>query len=42
MRHRATKVLEGSISKTLFNINSSNIFLNQSPKAKEREAKINI
>ena len=35
------KLLEENIGRTLFDINHSNIFLDQSPKAKEIKAKIN-
>ena len=35
------KLLEENIGKTFSNINCGNVFLDQSPKAKEVEAKIN-
>ena len=35
------KLLEENIGRTLFDINHSNIFLDQSPKAKEIKAAIN-
>jgi len=35
------KLLEANIGKTLYDINYSNIFLDQSPKAKEIKAKTN-
>ena len=39
--HDTIKLLEEYIGKTLFDINCRNIFLDQSPKAKEIKAKIN-
>ena len=41
IRHDTTKLLEENIGKTFSDINHSNIFLDQSPKAKEIKAKIN-
>ena len=41
VRHDTIKLLEENIGKKLFDINHSNIFLDQSPKAKEIKAKIN-
>ena len=41
VRLETIKLLEENISRTLFDINHSNIFLDQSPKAKEIKAKIN-
>ena len=39
--HETIKLLEENAAKTLFDINCSNIFLHQFPKAKETKAKIN-
>ena len=41
IRHDTIKFLEDNIGKTFSDINCSNIFLGQSPKAKEIKAKIN-
>ena len=41
IRHNTIKLLEENIGKTLSNINHSNVFLGQSPKATEIKAKIN-
>ena len=41
MRHDTIKLLEENISKIFPDINCSNIFLGQSPRAKEVKAKIN-
>ena len=41
VRHDIIKLLEGNIRKTFFDINCSNIFLDQFPKTKEIKAKIN-
>ena len=41
MRHDTIKLLEGNISKKFSDINRSNVFLGQSPKAIEIKAKIN-
>ena len=41
IRPEAIKLLEENIGRTLFDINCSNIFLEQSAKAKEIKAKIN-
>ena len=41
VRANTTKLLEENIGRTLFDINLSNIFLDQSPKAKEIKAKVN-
>ena len=41
IRHYTIKLLEENISKTLFDINHTNVFLGQSPKAIEIKAKIN-
>ena len=41
IRHDTIKLLEENISKTFSDINHSNIFLDQSPKAREIKAKIN-
>ena len=41
VRHDTIKLLEENIGKTFSDINHSNIFLDQSPKAKEIKAKIN-
>ena len=41
IRHSTIKLLEKNIGKTFFDINCSNIFLDQSPKGKEIKAKIN-
>ena len=41
IRHDTIKLLEENIGKTFSDINNSNIFLHQSPKAKEIKAKIN-
>ena len=41
VRHDTIKLLEENIGKTFSDINCSNIFLDQSPKAKEIKAKIN-
>ena len=41
IRHDTIKLLEENIGKTFFDINCNNIFLDQSPKAKEIKAKIN-
>ena len=40
IRHDTMKLLEENIGKTFSDINRSNIFLGQSPKAKEVKAKI--
>ena len=40
IRHRTTKLLEENIGKTFSDINCSNVFLGQSPKAIEIKAKI--
>ena len=42
IRHDIIKLLEETIGKTFSNINCSNIFLDQFPKANEIKAKINI
>ena len=42
IRHDTTKFLEENIGKTFSDINGSNIFLDQSPKAKEIKPKINM
>ena len=42
VRHDTTKFLEENIGKTFSDINGSNIFLDQSPKAKEIKPKINM
>ena len=42
VKHDTIKLLEENISKTFSDINCSNIFLDQFPKAKELKAKINI
>ena len=41
VRPETIKILEENISRTLFDINHSNIVLDLSPKAKETKAKIN-
>ena len=41
VRHKTIKLLEENIDGTLLDINHSNIFLGQFPKAKELRAKIN-
>ena len=41
IRHNTIKLLEESIGKTFSNINCTNVFLGQSPKAIEIKAKIN-
>ena len=41
IRHHTIKLLEENIGKTFSDINRSNIFLDQSPKAKELKEKIN-
>ena len=41
IRHDTTKLLEESISKTFSDINRTNVFLGQSPKAIEIKTKIN-
>ena len=41
MRHDTIKLLEENIGKTFSDVNHSNIFLDQSPKAIEIKAKIN-
>ena len=41
IRHDTIKLLEENIGKTFSDINHSNVFLGQSPKAKEIKAKIN-
>ena len=41
IRHDTIKLLEENIGKIFLDINHSNIFLDQSPKAKEIKAKIN-
>ena len=41
VRLEAIKLLEENIGRTPFDINSSNIFLDLSPKVKETKAKIN-
>ena len=41
IRHDTIKLLEKNIPKTFSDINHSNVFLGQSPKAKEIKAKIN-
>ena len=41
VRPETTKLLEENIGSTLFDISLSNTFLDLSPKAKERKAKIN-
>ena len=41
IKHDTVKLLKENIGRALFNINCSNIFLDQSPKSKEIEAKIN-
>ena len=41
IRHDTIKLLEENIGKTFFDINCSNVFLGQSPKAKEIKAKVN-
>ena len=41
VRPDTIKFLEENISRTFFDINHSNTFLNLSPKAKEMKAKIN-
>ena len=41
IRHDTIKLLEKNIPKTFSDINHSNVFLGQSPKAIERKAKIN-
>ena len=40
-RHDTIKLLEENIDKTFFNINHTNVFLSQPPKAIEIKAKIN-
>ena len=41
IRHDTTELLEENISKTFSDINPTNVFLGQSPKATERKPKIN-
>ena len=41
IRHDTIKLLEENIGKTFSDINRTNVFLGQSPKAKEIKAKIN-
>ena len=41
IRHDAIKLLEGNIGKTFTNINLTDVFSGQSPKATEIKAKIN-
>ena len=41
IRQDTIKLLEESIGKTFSDINHSNVFLDQSPKARERKTKIN-
>ena len=41
IRHDTIKLLKENIGKTFSDINRSNIFLDQTPKAKEIKAKIN-
>ena len=41
IRHDTIKLLEEVIGKTFFGINHTNIFLDQSPKAREIKTKIN-
>ena len=41
IRHDNIKLLEENIGKTFSDINPTNVFLGQSPKAKEIKAKIN-
>ena len=41
IRHDAIKLLEENIGKTFSDINHTNVFLGQSPKAKEIKAKVN-
>ena len=41
IRHDTIKFLEENIGKTFFDITHSNVFLGQSPKAKEIKTKIN-
>ena len=41
IRHDTKKLVKENIGKTFLDINQSNIFLDQSPKAKEIKAKIN-
>ena len=41
IRHVTIKLLEENIGKTFSDINRSNVFLGQSPKAKEIKGKIN-
>jgi len=41
VRHDTTQLLEETLSKTFSDINRTNVFLSQSPKAKEIKAKIN-
>ena len=41
LRPETIKLLEENIGRTLYDINHSNIFLDQFPKAKEIEAKMN-
>ena len=41
IRHDTIKLLEENIRKIFFDINHSNVFLGQYPKAKEIKAKIN-
>ena len=41
VRHDTTQLLEETLSKTFSDINYSNVFLSQSPKATEIKAKIN-
>ena len=41
IRQDTIKLLEENIGKTFSNVNCSNVFLGQSPKAKEIKAKIN-
>ena len=41
VRHDTTQLLEETLSKTFSDINCTNVFLSQSPKAIEIKAKIN-
>ena len=41
LRPETIKFLEENIARTLFNITHSNMFLNLSPKTKEKKAKLN-
>ena len=42
VRHNVMKILEENIGETFFDINHSQMFLDQSPKAKEIKAKIKM